>query len=240
MAAPTSVAEALKKPLPMEGRPHRVDLTRSRSRRRMTAICALLPSVGYEAFDFFPLGLWPRASIQSPHRRPRHPGERLNFPVHRARFGRMRPVFQRVAITPWRTAARAMHAADAIARTAGDWHGFPLRFDLARHLDARRICKSMGLFLRFFSRPYPRGSGADIADNRLAALALTFRAPAGRRARRPSMSRFRVWARCYANVCVGMPATRVFTRALEPEIGGVSDATRTVALDTIAQDSGSD
>jgi hypothetical protein len=29
MAAPTSVVEALKKPLPMEGRPHRVDWTKS-------------------------------------------------------------------------------------------------------------------------------------------------------------------------------------------------------------------
>jgi hypothetical protein len=28
----------------------------------------------------------------------------------------------------------------------------------------------MGLFLRFFFRPYPRGWGADIADNRLPAL----------------------------------------------------------------------
>ena len=54
-------------------------------------------------------------------------------------------------------------------RTAGDRHGFPLRFDLAWHLNARRISKSMGLFLCFFVRPHPRRS-ADIADDRLPTL----------------------------------------------------------------------
>ena len=38
MAAPTSVAEAPKKPLPTESRPHRVDLMSSTGPRRMTAI----------------------------------------------------------------------------------------------------------------------------------------------------------------------------------------------------------
>src|SRR5208283_383434 len=55
-------------------------------------------------------------------------------------------------------------------RTAGAWHCNPLLFDLARHLDAWRICKSMGLNLRFFARPHPLGGGVDIADDRLAAL----------------------------------------------------------------------
>jgi hypothetical protein len=46
----------------------------------------------------------------------------------------------------------------------------PLRFDLARHLDARCISKSMGLNLRFFARPYPLGRSVDVSDDRLPAL----------------------------------------------------------------------
>jgi len=55
-------------------------------------------------------------------------------------------------------------------RTAGARQRSPLRFDLARHLDAWRICKSMGLFLQFFVHPHPRGRGADVPDDGLAAL----------------------------------------------------------------------
>src|SRR6516162_8941735 len=43
MAAPTSVAEALKKPLPMGGRPHRVELTRSEFTSRTVAPARILP-----------------------------------------------------------------------------------------------------------------------------------------------------------------------------------------------------
>src|SRR5271156_1670076 len=55
-------------------------------------------------------------------------------------------------------------------RTAGARHCSPLRFDLARHLNAWCISKSMGLNLRFFARPYPLGRGVDVPDDRLAAL----------------------------------------------------------------------
>ena len=55
-------------------------------------------------------------------------------------------------------------------RTAGARHWSPLRFDLAWHLFARHISKSMGLFLRFFVRPSLRGGGADVADDRLPTL----------------------------------------------------------------------
>ena len=53
--------------------------------------------------------------------------------------------------------------------TAGDWHWNPLRFDLAWHLNAWCISKSMGLILRFFCAPTP-WAGDDVADDRLAAL----------------------------------------------------------------------
>jgi hypothetical protein len=46
----------------------------------------------------------------------------------------------------------------------------PLRFDLAWHLNAWRISKSMGLILHFFPHPHPLGRGVDVADDRLAAL----------------------------------------------------------------------
>ena len=55
-------------------------------------------------------------------------------------------------------------------RTAGAWHCSPLLFDRARHLNAWCIGKCMGLFLRFFVRPYPRHRGANVADNGLPAL----------------------------------------------------------------------
>jgi hypothetical protein len=55
-------------------------------------------------------------------------------------------------------------------RTEGARHWNPLLFDLAWHLGARRISKSMGLFLRFFVRPYPLGGRVDVADDRLPAL----------------------------------------------------------------------
>jgi hypothetical protein len=55
-------------------------------------------------------------------------------------------------------------------RTAGARHWSPLRFDLAGHLDARRISKSMRLNSNFFGCPYPQDWGADVADDRLAAL----------------------------------------------------------------------
>jgi hypothetical protein len=54
--------------------------------------------------------------------------------------------------------------------TAGERHWFPLRLDLAWHLNARCICKSIGLNLRVFARPYPLGWRVDVADDRLAAL----------------------------------------------------------------------
>jgi hypothetical protein len=50
----------------------------------------------------------------------------------------------------------------------GARHWNPLRFDLAWHLNAWCISKSMGLSLRFFARPHPLGRGVDVADNRLA------------------------------------------------------------------------
>jgi hypothetical protein len=54
--------------------------------------------------------------------------------------------------------------------TAGERHFFPLLFDVARHLNAWRICKSMGLNLRFFARPHPLRRRVDVADDRLPAL----------------------------------------------------------------------
>ena len=53
---------------------------------------------------------------------------------------------------------------------AGARHWNPLRFDLAWQRNACCISKSMGLISNFFLRPYPLGWGADIADDRLAAL----------------------------------------------------------------------
>jgi hypothetical protein len=52
-------------------------------------------------------------------------------------------------------------------RTAGARHWNPLRFDLAWHLDAWCISKSMGLNLRFFGRPSPRYRSVDVTDDRL-------------------------------------------------------------------------
>jgi hypothetical protein len=54
-------------------------------------------------------------------------------------------------------------------RTAGARHCNPLRFESARHLGARCISKSMGLFSCFFVHPPPRG--IDRANYRLAAVA---------------------------------------------------------------------
>ena len=55
-------------------------------------------------------------------------------------------------------------------RTAGARHWNPLRFDLAWHLNAWRISKSMGLFLRFSACPHPKDRGADVANHRFAAI----------------------------------------------------------------------
>jgi hypothetical protein len=54
-------------------------------------------------------------------------------------------------------------------RTAGARHCSPLRFDLARHLDARCIGQCIGLFSIFSAHPSPLGWGADVADDRLPA-----------------------------------------------------------------------
>jgi len=87
------------------------------------------------------------------------------------RLGGIEAMLQGVPVARRRAAAGPVHPTDARdPRMAGARHCSPLRFDLARHLDAWRICKSMGLNLRFFARPYPLRRGADVADDRLSSL----------------------------------------------------------------------
>ena len=50
-----------------------------------------------------------------------------------------------------------VHSADAMSRHRWRLAPFPLRFDLAWHLDAWCIGQCMGLNLRFFARPTPSG-----------------------------------------------------------------------------------
>ena len=51
----------------------------------------------------------------------------------------------------------------ALPLTAGDRHGFPVRFEQARHRGDWCMSKSMGLFSSFLGTPTPRM--ADIADD---------------------------------------------------------------------------
>jgi hypothetical protein len=64
-------------------------------------------------------------------------------------------MLQGVLVAPGGPGAGAVHPTDTIPLTAGAWHRNPLRFDLAWHLNAWCIGQCMGLFLRFFPRPYP-------------------------------------------------------------------------------------
>src|SRR5271157_4951897 len=66
--------------------------------------------------------------------------------------------------------AAQMAAVPLDPRTAGARHCKPLRFDLARHLDARCIGQCMGLNLRFFAHPHPLEGRVDVPDDGLAAL----------------------------------------------------------------------
>ena len=81
-------------------------------------------------------------------------------------------MLQSVPVALGSPAAGPMHPADLRPRTAGDRHCSPLRLDVARHLDAWRICKSMGLISNFFLRPHPLGRRGDVADDRLSALGM--------------------------------------------------------------------
>jgi hypothetical protein len=112
-----------------------------------------------------------RALFDRLHCRPSHPSKGLNFSFQGDRLDGKFSVLQGVPVAHGSPTTGTVHSADARPRTAGARHRSPLRFDLARHLDAwciGQLC--MGLILRFFPRPHLLGWRADIADDRLPAL----------------------------------------------------------------------
>ena len=75
------------------------------------------------------------------------------------RLSRKAPMLKRALIATGSPASRAMHPADAIAPHCWRSARFPpLRFDLARHLDAWCIGQCMGLISNFFPRPQAKAS----------------------------------------------------------------------------------
>jgi hypothetical protein len=91
-----------------------------------------------------------------------YPGEGGDFPLEGRRLGRGSAVLQGVPIALGSSAGGseqyAPHRRRAALQTA------PLRFGVDRR--ARRMSKSVGLFLRFFVRPSP-GLEIGVADDRL-------------------------------------------------------------------------
>ena len=83
-------------------------------------------------------------------------GEGVDLSFEGYRLGREAPMLEGVPVALWSAAAAPCIRQTLCPRTAGDRHGFPLRFDLAWHLNAWCIGQCMGLFSGFFVRPSPR------------------------------------------------------------------------------------
>jgi hypothetical protein len=110
------------------------------------------------------------ARVDPRHRLASHPGEGADLSFQGEPLGCEVPMLQSVLVPLGAPPPAPCIRQTLQPRIAGDRHGFPLRFDLAWHRNAWRICSSMGLNLRFFARPYPLGRGVDVADDRLTTI----------------------------------------------------------------------